>query len=376
MQHSESITAIAEALATFTAAVKNPPKGKTAEVRSRKGEGSSYTYQYADLAAVLDAVRPPMAEARLSLLQEIREDNSGRVGAATRLLHASGEWIEYEPIWKVPARTAANANGIAATFRRRYGIQSALGIAADGEDTDGDAGRHGRARSSGSSRPATERQIAKIRLDAQAAGISEGALISQLQKDFGANALPELTTQQASDLIDRIATERDRRSAAKAAGANPETGELPPPAESKQEPDGIDSLGMDAAANSAKCDGTPSAGDVLAQDPGREEGPPPEDPGPAEEPNDDTDLWPVGAAAPGAPARRTVPDDGGARATNPQKVALGRMVADLVNYGEYHEERDLEERYGVTGRSDLSKAQASDYIDHLVVLLSLARGHS
>ena len=44
---------------------------------------------------------------------------------------------------------------------------------------------------------------------------------------FGVAATDELSKAQASELIDRLIAEADRRAAAAAAGADPKTGEVP-----------------------------------------------------------------------------------------------------------------------------------------------------
>lgn len=121
---------IAAALAKAQARMTNPPKTKTAKVyRSKdKGGGFSHSYQYADLADVLDHVRGPLAENGLAIIQIV---TPGML--ITRLVHESGQWFESN--YPLP-QTAIDpqAMGSAITYARRYSICPLLGIAGETDD--------------------------------------------------------------------------------------------------------------------------------------------------------------------------------------------------------------------------------------------------
>jgi hypothetical protein len=140
MKTSESIANIAEALAKAQAEIANPVKDRTARVKSDKAD---YTYNYADLANVLDAVRPPLAKHGIAIIQAPAV--AGAVlTMTTRLIHSSGEWIEAELSSEVDPSAKIQTLGSAITYLRRYSLQAIVGVVAE-EDDDGNAAQGNRA---------------------------------------------------------------------------------------------------------------------------------------------------------------------------------------------------------------------------------------
>lgn len=129
---SADLNKLAEALAAAQAKFPAISKERTARVESRKGEGSSYSYHYADLSDVLAAVRPHLAEHGLAILQPMAW--SGSPWLVTRLIHSSGQWIE--SVYRLTEYERPQDMGSAITYARRYAITALLGIAAE-EDDDG-----------------------------------------------------------------------------------------------------------------------------------------------------------------------------------------------------------------------------------------------
>jgi hypothetical protein len=82
--------------------------------------------KYADLGAVVKAVKQPFAENGLAYVQfPIAEDN--RIGITTRLMHTSGEWLEQDfsiPMAKIDPQQA----GSVLTYFRRYSLAAVAGI--------------------------------------------------------------------------------------------------------------------------------------------------------------------------------------------------------------------------------------------------------
>jgi hypothetical protein len=91
--------------------------------------------KYADLGAVIEAVKEPFASNGLSYVQFPIEDN-GRVGIETILMHESGEWLSNKFTVQLSKQDAQGA-GSAITYCRRYGLQAVAGIPS--EDDDGNA---------------------------------------------------------------------------------------------------------------------------------------------------------------------------------------------------------------------------------------------
>jgi hypothetical protein len=131
---SESVAALASALAKAQAELVNPEKSLTAKIRSsRPGEGER-SFRYAPLASGLDIVRKTLGQHEIATLQTTAIDQTGgMVNLTTTLAHASGEWIASD--WPVcPVAETANPQrmGAALTYARRYALFTLVGIA--GED--------------------------------------------------------------------------------------------------------------------------------------------------------------------------------------------------------------------------------------------------
>src|SRR5499433_268164 len=131
---SESVAALASALAKAQAELVNPEKSLTATIRSmRPGEGER-SFRYAPLSSGLDIVRKTLGQHEIATLQTTAIDEAaGMVNLTTTLAHASGEWIASD--WPVcPIAETANPQrmGAALTYARRYALFTLVGIA--GED--------------------------------------------------------------------------------------------------------------------------------------------------------------------------------------------------------------------------------------------------
>jgi ERF superfamily len=131
---SESVAALASALAKAQAELINPEKSLTATIRNgRAGEGER-TFRYAPLSSGLDIVRKTLGQHEIATVQTTAIDQAaGIVNLTTMLAHASGEWISSD--WPVcPVAETANPQrmGAALTYARRYALFTLVGIA--GED--------------------------------------------------------------------------------------------------------------------------------------------------------------------------------------------------------------------------------------------------
>jgi hypothetical protein len=131
---SESVAALASALAKAQAELTNPEKSLTGTIRTgRPGEGER-SFRYAPLSSGLDIVRKTLGQHEIATLQTTAIDQSaGMVNLTTTLAHASGEWIASD--WPVcPIAETANPQrmGAALTYARRYALFTLVGIA--GED--------------------------------------------------------------------------------------------------------------------------------------------------------------------------------------------------------------------------------------------------
>src|SRR5258706_2468391 len=131
---SETVAALASALAKAQADLINPKRSLTATIRTgRPGDGER-SFRYAPLSSGLDIVRKTLGQHEIATLQTTAIDQAaGMVNLTTTLAHASGEWIASD--WPVcPIAETANPQrmGAALTYARRYALFTLVGIA--GED--------------------------------------------------------------------------------------------------------------------------------------------------------------------------------------------------------------------------------------------------
>jgi len=131
---SDSIAALAAALAKAQSELSNPEKSLVATIGAeRPGEGPR-TFRYAPLSSGLDIIRKALGQQQIATVQTTAIDASaGTVNLTTVLAHASGEWIASDwPVCRLADTAAPHRMGAALTYARRYALFTLVGIA--GED--------------------------------------------------------------------------------------------------------------------------------------------------------------------------------------------------------------------------------------------------
>lgn len=96
--------------------------------------------RYADLGAVIDAIRPVLVKHGLAVAQ-FPISSEKTIGIETVLTHASGQWMSGSVSIETTTekgKSAAQVAGSIITYLRRYSLASVLGLYSD-EDTDGNA---------------------------------------------------------------------------------------------------------------------------------------------------------------------------------------------------------------------------------------------
>lgn len=134
MKTSTEIGKLAEALSKAQGEFKPFGKDKTATVRHKDG-GGQHSYNYTDLATVIESTKNVMAKYGLSITQAPCFEGSTFILVA-RLMHSSGQWVEAQ--YPLPDGVKAQDIGSAITYGRRYTLCALLGISAE-EDEDGAA---------------------------------------------------------------------------------------------------------------------------------------------------------------------------------------------------------------------------------------------
>jgi hypothetical protein len=130
---SESVAAIATALAKAQTELSNPEKAMVGTVYNTRSD-SPQSFRYASLSSGLDIVRKTLGGQQIAIAQTTDIDRaSGTVNLTTVLLHTSGEWISSDwPVCQLSETSAPRRMGAALTYARRYALFTMVGIA--GED--------------------------------------------------------------------------------------------------------------------------------------------------------------------------------------------------------------------------------------------------
>lgn len=127
MLMSEDITKLAAALVKAQAEMEGAKKASN---------NPAFRSKYADLASVVDAVKPALNKHGLAYIQMPERVVDGAVEIETMLLHDSGQWLR--SVLHVPlGKRDAQGVGSAISYGRRYALMALCGIPA--EDDDGNA---------------------------------------------------------------------------------------------------------------------------------------------------------------------------------------------------------------------------------------------
>ena len=126
---SENIGAISQAIAKAQMEVENA---------SKNSANPHFKSRYADLAELLNTVRPVFSAHGLAIVQAPSFE-SGVANVETMISHSSGEWIK--SVCSAPVgKQDAQGVGSAITYLRRYSLAAMCGIAQEDDDANSAVG--------------------------------------------------------------------------------------------------------------------------------------------------------------------------------------------------------------------------------------------
>lgn len=114
------------ALANSIAAIEDVPRAHSVDV-------GNYSYSYADLKQVLDAVRAACDGNGLAVSQT-PHDEGGRVAVSTTIIHPSGQWVTFAPLAMPGNIGNPQGAGSAISYARRYALMAIFNMAAEDDD--------------------------------------------------------------------------------------------------------------------------------------------------------------------------------------------------------------------------------------------------
>lgn len=201
---SESVIELSVALSKFQEKVEQPAK---------TANNPFFKSSYVPLENVISAVKKHAPDLGLSYIQiPLTEEN--KVGVKTILMHASGEFVEFDPFMLPLDKNTAQGAGSALTYARRYTLSAAFGIASD-EDDDGNSAS-GNTKPSNKNQAKPQTQNNNLASDAQRKAIFAKAKV--VGEPFGHDAkfvlesykvtdTKSMSKSEASALIKRLETE-------------------------------------------------------------------------------------------------------------------------------------------------------------------------
>jgi hypothetical protein len=134
-KHLEREMKTSESIAKIAVALLEAQKGIT--FAAKDATNPHFKNRYADLPAVVDAVKPALNEAGIAFIQSAGPSDDSKLHLTTRLIHTSGEWIEDTLVMPLPKQDP-QGYGSAMTYARRYALAAITGLYQD--DDDGNAG--------------------------------------------------------------------------------------------------------------------------------------------------------------------------------------------------------------------------------------------
>ena len=124
MKTSESIKQIAEALVSAQKEIRFAAKDST---------NPHFKSKYANINSVIEAVKKPLNDNGIAILQSLSPSGDNKLHLTTRLLHSSGEWIEDTAVCPIQKQDPQGL-GSAISYIRRYSISSLCALYADDDD--------------------------------------------------------------------------------------------------------------------------------------------------------------------------------------------------------------------------------------------------
>jgi hypothetical protein len=165
------------------------------EAATKSANNPHFKSKYADLGAVIEAVKPPLIKHGLFFTQRSHPAENG-VSVETVLHHEGGEELSLGTLFVPANKQDAQGFGSALTYARRYGLMTAFGVPC--EDDDGNAAARTAPRAAAG--PLSDGQWATLIQLSQAAGVSA----DRLCKFFEVNSLKELPANRYDEAVEKL----------------------------------------------------------------------------------------------------------------------------------------------------------------------------
>jgi hypothetical protein len=172
------------------------------EAATKSANNPHFKSKYADLGAVIEAVKPPLIKHGLFFTQRSHPAENG-VSVETVLHHEGGEELSLGTLFVPANKQDAQGFGSALTYARRYGLMTAFGVPAEDDDGHAAAQSAPKADRVPPAKPITDSQRDLIQTLASAAGKTLQAICEA----YKVQSLKDLTEAQGAAIINRLTPE-------------------------------------------------------------------------------------------------------------------------------------------------------------------------
>lgn len=201
MIKSDSIIEISKALAKFQEEVKQPLKD---------ADNPFFKSKYVPLENVVEAISDYGPKNGLSFVQWPSNDEQGRVGVATLLMHSSGEFIEFDPVFMNADKNTPQGAGALITYLKRYSLSAIYGITSDADDdgnnSSGNSSKTTQKKSAQNNTGITQQQVGSIKLKATEFAKTMDKTIDAVYEVLKITDITTLSKKQAEDSIKKLDT--------------------------------------------------------------------------------------------------------------------------------------------------------------------------
>jgi hypothetical protein len=161
---------------------------------------------YATLDHLLAKTRPVLNRHGLAVSQFPAVSELGQPTLVTRLVHSSGESVEYAmPLLLPEDKRGMQALGAAITYGRRYALAAALGIASENDD-DGAAATSDAPIEANGEKRVTQAQIKRLFAIARDKNVDEETVKYLMRTVAGVESSKEIPADKYDTLIDAVQT--------------------------------------------------------------------------------------------------------------------------------------------------------------------------
>jgi len=199
MNKSESIVEISKALAKFQGEVKQPLKD---------ADNPYFKSKYVPLENVVESISSIAPNHGLSFVQWALNDENGRVGVATMLMHESGEFIEFDPVFINAEKQTPQGAGSLITYLKRYSLSAVFGITSD-QDDDANESSGNNKNTQKNNKNLSEAQVKRLYAIGKSVQVNAADIKKVIMNDYNKTDVALLTKKEYDEVCSRLESKKE-----------------------------------------------------------------------------------------------------------------------------------------------------------------------